>query len=343
MEMVIARPATRPSEGAVLVVPGLHFGGAQETRMRRFIAVLAHAGLTVAVPNLPDYLEQVLRPSVVEDLGVALGRFLSEPELAGGARPAIFTISFGSWPGLEIACRPEFAHRIGGVITFGGFADWTSSLRFCVGLDAEGDPGRPRDPLNRPVCFMNLIGDLPDAPDAPEDIEALFRAWRAFMERTWGRNEMKDRGRYEPLAVELSDQLPGHLRTLFLQGCAAAPGGELLCEAALSSGDPRPWLDARPHLHELQAPISIVHGRDDDVIPLEEQARLVEALPEGARARVYTTGLYGHSERGGAAQLLSLVPRAVREGRTLLAMLDDLVRYAGVDGESGSGRKTTLS
>ena len=333
MELVTVTPASRPALGAVLVVPGLHFGGAQEPRMRRFISVLAHAGLAVAMPNLPDYLEQVLRPGVVDDLGVALDHMLTSDVVPDGVKPAIFTISFGSWPGLEVACRPEFAERIGGVVTFGGFADWRETLRFCVGLSHEGDLERPRDPLNRPVCFMNLMNELPGAPREPEAVEALFRGWRAFMAQTWGIVEMKERGRYEEIALRIVPDLPPELRTLFLQGCAAAPGGEALCEAALKQGDPRSWLDPRPHLTGLRAPISIVHGRDDDVIPVEEQRRLVESMPEHAQMNVYATGLYGHSERGGVLQLLSLIPGAVREGKTLLAMLGDLVRYAGVTNE----------
>lgn len=328
--MVIVTPRKRAPVGAVLVVPGLHFGGADEPRMGRFISVLAHAGLTVAMPNLPDYLEQVLRPGVVDDLGLALSRFLDSGRVPPGVKPALFTISFGSWPGLEVACRSEFSDRIGGVVTFGGFADWRATLRFCVGLSVQGAPDRPRDPLNRPVCFMNLMGDLPGAPSAPEAIEALFRGWRSFMEQTWGQTEMKDPGRYTAVAQAIVGELPRDLQTLFLQGCAAAPGGEALCERALERCDPRPWLDPRPHLAGLRAPISIVHGRDDDVIPIEEQARLVAALPPHVKASVYGTGLYGHSERGGAAELLSLIPGALREGKTLLSMLGDLVRYAGV-------------
>ncbi len=330
MELVLVTPTKRPSVGAVMVVPGLHFGGVEERRMRRFVSVLAHAGLTVAVPNLPDYLEQVLRPGVVDDLALALERFLTSGAIPEETRPALFTISFGSWPGLEVACRPELAERIGGVITFGGFADWRETLRFCVGIGQEGAADRPRDPLNRPVCFMNLMGDLPGAPTDPKAVEALFRGWRGFMERTWGRAEMKSPERYVPVAQALATELPEGLRALFLQGCAAAPGGEALCEGALNQCGPRPWLDPRPKLEGLRAPISIVHGRDDDVIPIEEQARLASALPRHAEAQLYTTGLYGHSERGGAAQLLSLIPGAVQEGRTLLNMLGDLVRYAGV-------------
>ena len=74
MDLVLITPTRRPPVGAVMVVPGLHFGGVEERRMRRFVSVLAHAGLTVAVPNLPDYLEQVLRPGVVDDLALHLLR-----------------------------------------------------------------------------------------------------------------------------------------------------------------------------------------------------------------------------------------------------------------------------
>ena len=70
-------------------------------------------------------------------------------------------------------------------------------------------------------------------------------------------------------------------------------------------------------------------GLGDCMLIITQIARN-SAMPDHAQMNVYATGLYGHSERGGALQLLSLIPGAVREGKTLLAMLGDLVRYAGV-------------
>jgi len=69
---------------------------------------------------------------------------------------------------------------------------------------------------------------------------------------------------------------------------------------------------------------------NDDVIPFEEMAALAGSMPSHITTRVYATGLYGHSERGGLMSLLSLLPSAVREGRTMLAMLGDLARYSGL-------------
>jgi pimeloyl-ACP methyl ester carboxylesterase len=332
MEVALAVPASGPALGGVLIAPGLHFGGAEEARMKRFISILAHGGLAVCAPDIPDYVDQVLRPSAPRDLGRALEHFLGLGILPEGSAPAIFTISFGSWIGLEVACDPAFADRIGGVVTFGGFADWRESLRFCVGLSYADDPNRARDPLNRPVCFMNIYDDLPEAPSEPAQKEALFGAWRAFMEATWGREEMKTRGRHMAVAQALAEDVSPDLRELFLQGCASAPGGEALAKAALEAGDRRLWLDPRPKLAGLKSPISLVHGMDDDVIPFEEMAALARALPAEADVRTYGTGLYGHSERGGLRALLSLLPSAVQEGRTMMAMLGDLIRYAGVNG-----------
>jgi pimeloyl-ACP methyl ester carboxylesterase len=179
---------------------------------------------------------------------------------------------------------------------------------------------------------MNIYDDIPGAPREPAQKEALFGTWRAFMEATWGREEMKTGGRHLAVAQELAPRVPPHVRELFLQGCAAAPGGKALAQAALEDGDPKLWLDPRPRLRGLQAPISLVHGMDDDVIPYEEMDALARALPAEADVSTYGTGLYGHSGRGGVMKLLSLLPSAVREGRTMMSMLDDLVRYAGVHG-----------
>ena len=53
--------------------------------------------------------------------------------------------------------------------------------------------------------------------------------------------------------------------------------------------------DPRPHLARLARPVAIVHGRDDDVIPVGEAKKLDDALPPGLPRRLFVTGMYGHT------------------------------------------------
>jgi pimeloyl-ACP methyl ester carboxylesterase len=217
------------------------------------------------------------------------------------ARPALFSISFGSLLALRLAAaRPDAIER---AILFGGYADFAGAVRFCL----AGPP--PRDPLNRPVVFINLVDQLA----AAQDRAPLAAAWRRYVVRTWGQPEMKDAARWQPVARAIAGELPAALRPLFLAGCGAEPGGDPECLAALERMD-LGFLDPRPLLASVRCPVDILHGIADDVIPYTQAAELARALPD---ARVHLTGLYAHTGRSrlraaAAARELATFARLVR-------------------------------
>lgn len=291
------RPAGRPARRGFLVAPGLHFLGPDDPRMDRFCAVLAASGALVVAPAIPDFL--ALR--VTAEAAADFTRALDAARPLFPARPALFSISFGSLLALRAAAaRPDQIER---AILFGGYADFAAAVRFCLAGPA------PRDPLNRPVVFINLVDRL--AP--PGDRDALAAAWRRYVEQTWGRPEMKEPARWQPVARALAGELPAALRPLFLAGCGAEPGGDAECLAALAGMD-LAFLDPRPHLPQVGCPVDVVHGLDDDVIPHAQAAELARHLP---RARVHLTGLYAHTGRGrprltAAARELATFARLLR-------------------------------
>ncbi len=307
----IYRP-TRP-RGALLLVPGLHYLGPADPRLDRFAAVLAAAGLWVLAPFLPDFRALVLDRRLLDDVAYAFDACLAAADRPPG-RLGVMSISFGSLPALSLAARRS--DELAGVLVFGGYADVGDALRFCL----HGAPGVPRDPLNAPVVFLNLLEHLP-VEDAGR--ERLAGAWRRFVEATWGRPEMKAPDRWPAVARALAAELPAADRPLFLTTCGVEPGGAELLETALAAArDRHAWLDPRPHLAAIRCPVHVVHGAEDDVIPWQHARRLYEALPPAARAGLHVTGLYDHTGHSGAASL--------REARTLLGILRAITATAGL-------------
>jgi pimeloyl-ACP methyl ester carboxylesterase len=274
----VFRPAHGGSRRGFLVAPGLHFLGPDDPRMDRFCSVLAASGAVVVAPAIPDFLALRVTPAAVADFA----RAHHAAHSLFPARPTLFSISFGSLLALRLAAsRPDEIER---AILFGGYADFAAAIRFCL----TGPP--PRDPLNRPVVFINLVDQLaPPAQRAP-----LLAAWRAYVERTWGRSEMKDPSRWQPVARAMAAELDDPIRPLFLAGCGAAPGCDDECLAALGRMD-LAFADPRPSLADVRCPVHVLHGVDDDVIPHTQAAELARHLP---RARVHLTGLYAHTGRG---------------------------------------------
>ncbi|MEO1271259.1 MAG: alpha/beta hydrolase [Myxococcota bacterium] len=326
MRMWVYRPTQKRSRGALLVSPGFHFLGPADPRVNRFLSILAGSGLTVGSPFLPDYLDLNFDPGVIIDFGRAFDAFERDPWRPDGAPDVgLFSISFGSLPVLRTASDPARAERVRGVICFGGFADLKEALEFSVGLREEA--GVTRDPLNNPALFMNM---WPWFNEQPEQPERLHEAWRHYVERTWGRPEMLARELHEPIAYDIAQELPEELRQLFLQGCALEPGGDTIALEALKNRGPMQWADPRPYLAGLRAPVILVHGRDDNVIPVRHLHLLAEAMPSHIPVQTFVTGLYGHSATDGLLDLLGQVSQLVVELWTMVQVLQKIASVSGV-------------
>jgi pimeloyl-ACP methyl ester carboxylesterase len=274
-----------------LVAPGLHYAGPDDPRMDRFCRVLAAAGARVVAPFVPDYLALYPCARAIADfarVADALPRWSAH-------KPIVFSISFGSLLALALAAeRPDAIARL---VVFGGYRDLRTTLRYCL-------TGAGRDPLNQPVVLMNLLDRIPhDRAHAGE----LVAGWRRYVERTWGRPEMKAPARYLAIAEELAPTVPTAVRELFLVGIGARPGAAALVEAALAEeSDHTRELDPSPYLPAVRGRVDLVHGAGDDVIPIDQSHALAAALSH-ADARVHITGLYGHT--GASASRLVALPR----------------------------------
>lgn len=319
-ESWLYRPARGEVIGAYLVAPGLHYAGPADPRMDRFLRVLASAGLVVLCPFLPDFTALRVRETVIADFARAFDALLTLDELPRRVRPGVFSISFGSLPALRLASDPRYAERVGAVVPFGGYADFREVIRFSL---SGGHDGRvPYDPLNRPVVVMNLLDDMEDVPPG---IGRVVDAWERYVRETWGRPEMRVDDAYQRVAERVGADLDGEERAFFRMGIGLDDGALERCLAALDrSRERRAFLDPRPHLRGLRAPVHLFHGADDDVIPWQQMDRLYEALPPHVEKARYLTGLYAHT---GTSALGSL-PAWLKEGVTLLRMLRAMVGAA---------------
>jgi len=293
LEAWVYRPADREPEGCTFVVPGLHYLGPADVRLDRFLSILAHSGQVVCCPFLPEFRRARVGPELVPDALAAFDGFAALPDLPH-RRPGVFSISFGSYPAVHLAAKRD----VGALTIFGGFESFEEAIRFSL----EGDPGRPHDPLNRPVVFINLLEYL---PGCPEPRAALAEAWLSYIRQTWGKHHMRYGGGWIELAERMSAQLDPRMRPMFEQGVGIRDGGMAVIDEALLEGRASLLhLDPAPVAPAVTGPVTIVHGRDDDVIPYTQAERL-NRLFEGSA--LHLTGLYAHTGS-------SMVgPRALRD------------------------------
>lgn len=315
------------AHGVYLVAPGLHYAGPDDPRFDRFCRVLASAGFVVVAAFLPDFLALRVAPETARDLALAFDHACALADAEGLAGPAIFSISFGSRPAIELAAS-EAGRRASALVLFGGFCDFDATVRFAITGRAEHEGRRievAHDPLNAPVVHMNLL----PYQDASLDRARLADAMRRMVLATWGRAELKVGRARAPYAEAIARELPERERELFLVACGLREGGrELLEEGLARAGDAFAWADPRPHLARVHPPVVVVHGRDDDVIPWLEASKLEAALPASHPREVILTGLYGHTGAAlpGPGDVAREVRALVRVVRRLATAPDGRVR-----------------
>ena len=311
--------ARRP-QGSVLVVPGLHFSGPADPRFDRLSRVLASAGFVVLAPFLRDYRDLRVSPDVVDDVEAALDALLALPERPK-PKPGVFSISFGSMPALRVtARRPD---DVGRLVVFGGFHSFRNTLAFAL----SGDGERKNDPLNSPVVILNLLPFVEGVES--DDRATLEDAFRAYCRASWGREESKIPALHVAIAERVAEGLPERLREVFLVAARARPGVEALASAALErAGDQFSWVDPAPHLGAITCPVTLVHGREDDVIPVEESHALERSFA-GKNVELVLTGLYGHSAGAGFSSQLSRLGENARELASMTKILSAMARLSG--------------
>lgn len=316
----VYRSQLRAPFGSLLLLPGLHYLGPSDPRLDRFARVLAASGVLVYAPFLPDYIDLTLRPSVLRDAERALDALLAWPDRPR-KKPGLMSISFGSLPALHLASSEVHSQKLSSLVLFGGYADLGDTMRFCL----EGSPGSPHDPLNRPVVFMNLIEHLPDPPADPAP---LLHAWNEYIQRTWGRPELKHNGLGDAIGREICSTIrDDRSRQLFEITTGLAPGAIALLEHALERGSEKlRWLDPTERVRAVKLPTFVLHGADDDVIPHTHARMFERALPKTMLAGVHVTGLYGHT--GSNAAPWAKPAELLREVKTLVGALRALSRAA---------------
>ncbi len=310
----VYQPRRGAVRGALLLLPGLHYLGPADPRLDRFNRVLAASGVLVLSPFLPSFARLHVNEALGADALAAYDVLTTLPA-ASGLRPGVFSISTGSMP----ASRVCAARDTGGWVVFGGYHDFAACVRFSL---TSGGGVVPADPLNRPVVYLNL---LPFMPDTPADTAPLERAMRRYVEQTWGRAEMKLNGQWRTVSDRVEQELSGPARAIFRRATGADdPTGEVGLRALAASGDTFECMDPSPFIARFQGASVVVHGRDDDVVPISEAHALHASLSAaGGDCRLYLTGMYGHT---GSSRFA--LGDAGRELRSMLGIVDGIARCA---------------
>jgi len=296
---------------ALLLAPGVHMDGIDETRlvgMAQDLAATGYAVVTVAPPDLRQFRITPENTDVLED---AAAWIAARPDLAPDGKVGMVGISFSGGLAAVAAGRPGLRDKVAFVLSFGGHGDLIRVMRYLTsGRAPAADPGPaaaditgaehiavhpPHDygvtvvlltfadrvvpaaqvqPLRDGIGIYLRASSLTLVDQKLAEAEfARARAYAATLEepaRTL-MTHVNDRavGKLGPLLFPIVDRLDDHPSNASLSPERAAPPA---------------------------APVFLLHGADDTVIPTVESVLLARYLHGKTPVRALLSGLITHAE-----------------------------------------------
>jgi dienelactone hydrolase len=280
---------------AVLAMPGVNPAGIDEPRLVTFARALARAGrptITIELPDLTRYRITSRDVDRIEDAAVWLS---GQRALTGGRPFGLTGVSFAAGLTVTAAGRASLKGQLAFVASFGGHGDLRRVVRFlCTGELPDGTRARPHD-YGLAVILLNVLDRL--VP--PGQIEPLREAVLTFMDASWldlTDDEAARRAfaRARALQAALREPSATIMRWVNDRDVETA-GPRLLPHALVIASDPALSPERSP---ATGAPVYLLHGDGDNVIPTQESERLAAWLAPRTRVRLLVTPLLIHVEAG---------------------------------------------
>lgn len=295
----IYRPA-QVSRRTVLLTGGVHAQGIDEPRLVKLARDLAAGGTPVVTAEVPDLLRYRITPNLTDTIEDAALWASSQPSLAPDGKIGLFGISFAGGLSISAAGRPRTRDHIAFVVSFGGHGNLTRVARFlCIGELPDKTYRKPHD-YGVVITLINLA----DQMVPPDQVESLRAAIVTFLSAS--HLDMYDKpaaAKEFEHARELQKTLPEPSATFMKYvndrqvkelGAALLPYAEQFGNTPSLSPELSPGIDA---------PVFLIHGADDNVVPAMESAWLAETLRQRVPVHLLITPLITHAEvdRGAGA------------------------------------------
>ncbi len=295
----------------VLLAPGVHMDGIDETRlvgMAGDLAATGYAVVTVAPPDLRQFRITPANTDVLEDAAIWIA---AQPDLAPDGKVGLIGISFSGGLSTVAAGRPGLRDHVAFVLSFGGHGDLIRVMRYLTsGQAPTADPGpaaaditgaehvavHPPHDYGVTVVLLTFADQVVPADQVQPLRDGIGIYLRAssltLVDQKLAEAEFARARAY-------ADGLPDPARTLMthVNDRAVDKLGPLLFPI-VDRLDDHP---ANPSLSPERAtppaaPVFLLHGADDTVIPTVESVLLARYLHGKTPVRALLSGLITHAE-----------------------------------------------
>ncbi len=305
----------RPAGGfarTVLLIPGVHRDGIDESRLVGLAEDLAATGfgvLTIAAPDLQRYKVTPQVTDVIED---AVKWASAQTQYAPDGKVGLVGISFSGGLSVVAAGRTTIRDRVAFVMSFGGHGDLARVMHYLCTGEVLGDLERAKHssavagadqvtvhPPHDYGVAVTLLS-LADRVVPAEQVAGLERGIDGFLlASSLAMTNTVAATREFARMREYAGTLPEPSRTLmtYVNDRAVGKLGPILLPIVdgLKDHPAMPSLSAE-RATPPAAPIFLLHGVDDNVIPSVETVLLAEYLKDKAEVHGLLSGLITHAE-----------------------------------------------
>jgi dienelactone hydrolase len=275
----------------LVVSHGVHHLGIDEPRLVPFARALARSGLVVLTPELDDLVDYRISFRGVEVIEEAV-RFLGDRREVESREVGLLGFSFAGGLSLVAAADPPLDGRVSFVASVGGHHDLRRVLDFLVSGELE-TPSGARSTAPHEYGLVILVYEHMKRFVPPRDVETMEDAFRAWLH--------EERDEALALASRGTSQEAEQLFTLLESGSLGTLRAPL--RSIIDDRDEQlQRLSPRGHLAAIGAPVYLLHGAHDSVIPPSETRWAAREL-RGQQHATLVTPLIEHVEVEGGASL----------------------------------------
>jgi dienelactone hydrolase len=309
---------TRGYRRTALAVAGLHPAGIDESRAMELAQQLAASGVAVVTPEIPQLTGFEFTAATTDTIERIASWLAADKSFAPDGRIGMMGFSVGGGLTVVAAGRPALRGRVAYVFSLGGHHDLPRVLRYlCTGvLDEPHDvfkgvslrrsrtasEGGGVSPPHDYGVAMLLLG-IADRLVPVSQAEPLKTAVRRFLKASAmdraGRPEAHDEFAALRLLVKKLPQPSATLLDYVVSRDVARLGARLLPHLGAFASSPAlsPSQSPKP-----EAPVFLLHGVGDNVIPAAESLYLARDLGRAIK-RLLLTNLIAHAEATGPARI----------------------------------------
>jgi dienelactone hydrolase len=296
----------------VLLMPGVHRDGINESRLVGLAEDLAATGYNVVTIAAPDLQRFRITPAVTDVIEDAITWTSSQPQFRTDGKIGVLGISFTGGLSIVAAGRESVRDRVAYVMSFGGHGDLSRALHYLTSGEVLGDLEaakhssavlgaehvgvHPPHDYGLAVTLLNLA----DRVVPPDQVAALSKGIDGFLLAS--SLAVTDPPKSVPVFEEMKkyqEALPEPARTYmqYVNDRAVDKLGPILLPVVSSLKDHPGMRSLSPErATPPAAPVYLLHGVDDSVIPSVETVLLAEHLKGKADVHGLLSGLITHAE-----------------------------------------------